>query len=226
LKTILKKYGLPIALCTDKHSVFKINKKESDNFKKPNKNEDEGLTQFRRAMKELEIELIFANIPQTKSKVECINKTLQNRLVKELRLNNISNIKDANKFLPIFLDKFRVKPESEINRHRKLVKNDLTQIFCFKENRILSKNLSINYKNTIFQIETNKSSYFLRNSIVNIYEKLVGSIQLFDHRNKPLKYTTFEKPNFIREADSKTLNTELDDILDKQIKHNYELKNI
>lgn len=228
IKNYIKKYGLPIALYTDKHSIFKINRKESDNFKKPGKNKNEGLTQFQRAMKELEIELIFANTPQAKGRVERVNKTLQNRLVKELRLNNISNIKDANKFLPIFLDKFnkkfKVKPESKINKHRKF-KNDLNQILCFKETRILSKNLSISYKNNIFQIKTNKSSYFLRNNIVNIYEKLDGSIQLLDHKNKILKYTVFKKPALIREASSKTINKEIDDILDKQIKHSDEIKN-
>ena len=88
----ITQHGRPVALYTDKHSVFKINSKESLN--------DQELTQFGRTMNELGIEMIYANSPQAKGRVERANQTLQDRLVKEMRLQGINNIADANSFLP------------------------------------------------------------------------------------------------------------------------------
>ncbi len=92
LKEYIEEFGCFRALYTDKHSIFKINNnKDSLNGVKR--------TQFSRMLKSLDIELITANTPQAKGRVERANKTLQDRLVKELRLRNISTIEDANKFL-------------------------------------------------------------------------------------------------------------------------------
>ena len=94
----IKTYGRPIALYTDKHSIFKINRKDAIS--------GDGVTQFGRAMDALDIKLIFANSPQAKGRIERMNQTLQDRLVKELRLQKISTPEEANAFLPSFIKSF------------------------------------------------------------------------------------------------------------------------
>ena len=93
LRVYLAKYGRPVALYSDKHSIFRVNYPEREGE----------LTQFTRALKTLDIEPIHANTPQAKGRVERANQTLQDRLVKELRLAGISDIEAANAFLPTFM---------------------------------------------------------------------------------------------------------------------------
>ena len=221
------KFGLPLALYVDKHSIFRVNTPTNLDLKKPSKNEYEGLTQFSRAMKELGIEVIFANTPQAKGRVERVNCTLQDRLVKEMRLSNISSIEQANIFLPQFtkqfVQKFGVKPKSKINLHRKLNKDiNLEKILCLKERRVLSKNLTCQYNNYIFQINTKRSAYALRKTVVIIYERYDGSITIWDNRNKQLEFTTIKKLPSTREISSKQINRFVDDILIKQKRNPWE----
>lgn len=106
--------GRPEAIYTDKHGIFRVNQgmmlKESE-------------TQFSRAMRELDIEMIYAHSPQAKGRVERVNRTLQDRLVKELRLHHISTLEGANAYLPVFVEKFNVHfakvPAKKENAHRK-----------------------------------------------------------------------------------------------------------
>ena len=133
MKDYISEYGLPRALYSDKYGVFRINSKETV--------EREQLTQFGRAMKELDVEIICANSPQAKGRVERGNQTLQDRLVKELRLRGINNIGDANEFLKeykhILSDKFAVKSKSPDNAHRpcKFTEEELDRIFSIKSER-------------------------------------------------------------------------------------------
>jgi len=92
MRQYLSRYGKPVALYSDKNGIFKINNK--------NALTGSGMTQFGRAMKELDIEIICANTPQAKGRVERANQTLQDRLVKELRLLGISSIEAANEYAP------------------------------------------------------------------------------------------------------------------------------
>jgi len=147
----LKRHGRPLAFYSDKHGVFRVNKQGALS--------GTGRTQFGRAMKQLDIKLIYANTPQAKGRVERSNRVLQDRLVKELRLLNISTIEEANAFSPTFIEeynrRFAVIPQNSTNAHRPLLKtHDLEQIFTIKEERHLSKNLTIQYKNVIYQISS------------------------------------------------------------------------
>lgn len=112
-------------LYVDKHSVFRVN---TNNNKSSALTDSKGLTQFGRAMEELNIEVIFANSAQAKGRVERVNLTLQDRLVKELRLEGISTIEKGNEYLPTFMKefnkKFSVEPKSKVNAHRPLLKED------------------------------------------------------------------------------------------------------
>jgi predicted DNA-binding protein (UPF0251 family) len=105
LSTYLEQHGRPVSLYSDKHSIFRVNRANCEGQ----------LTQFSRALKTLDIEAIYANTPQAKGRVERANKTLQDRLVKELRLQDISTIEEANQYLPDFMkqynQRFAVEPE-------------------------------------------------------------------------------------------------------------------
>ena len=216
MKDYISEYGLPRALYSDKYGVFRINSKETV--------EREQLTQFGRAMKELDVEIICANSPQAKGRVERGNQTLQNRLVKELRLRGINNIGDANEFLKdykhILSDKFAVKPESPENAHRpcKFTEEELDRIFSIKSERIISKNLEIAYKNKVYQIQTDKQALTMRNGKAEIYENFEGKVRIF-YKEKELEYKVFEKPEKqIETKSSKTLNKYLDKVIKEQDK--------
>jgi transposase len=204
-RVYLTNHGRPLAFYSDKHAVFRINREEALS--------GTGLTQFGRAMKELDIQLIYANTPQAKGRVERTNKTLQDRLVKELRLLNISTIEEANAFLPTFLEeynrRFAVIPKSSINAHRPLLKeHDLEQIFTIKQERHLSKNLTIQYKNIIYQIISDRESYALRGAKVMVIENEKEEIRIF-HKKNELEYCVHhlqEKQGEV--VDSKRINPE------------------
>ena len=216
MKDYISEYGLPRALYSDKYGVFRINSKETV--------EREQLTQFGRAMKELDVEIICANSPQAKGRVERGNQTLQDRLVKELRLRGINNIGDANEFLKeykhILSDKFAVKSKSPDNAHRpcKFTEEELDRIFSIKSERIISKNLEIAYKNKVYQIQTDKQALTMRNGKAEIYENFEEKVRIF-YKEKELEYKVFEKPEKqIETKSSKALNKYLDKVIKEQDK--------
>ena len=116
----LRRWGKPLALYSDKLSVFRVNL--------PNDLSGQGTTQFTRAMHQLQIEVLYAHSPQAKGRVERVNQTLQDRLVKELRLRGISSREAGNAYLPTFLDdfngRFAVVPREPSDAHRPLLPQD------------------------------------------------------------------------------------------------------
>ncbi len=176
-RNYIEKHGRPLAFYNDKHGVFRVNKKGALS--------GTGMTQFGRAMKELDIRLIYANTPQAKGRVERSNRVLQDRLVKELRLRNISTIEEANAYLPTFIEeynnRFAVIAQNSTNAHRPLLETqDLDQIFTIKEKRHLSKNLTLQYDNVIYQIVSDRQSYALRGMKVIVSENKKGEIRIFN----------------------------------------------
>lgn len=131
LELYLKTHGRPVAFYSDKHSVFRVAKKEAVN--------GQGMTQFGRALSELSIEILCANSSQAKGRVERVNRTLQDRMVKEMRLAGISDMATGNAFLPDFKDafneRFSVAPIRPDNLHRPLnvVPDRLRDILCKRE---------------------------------------------------------------------------------------------
>lgn len=231
LEEYIQKHGLPRAIYADKHSIFRVNTPSNLDLRKPSKaNKYEGLTQFGRACRQLGIELIFASTAQAKGRVERVNKTLQDRLVKEMRLENISSIKDANDFVPKYMRKFNKKfskpPKSKVDMHRKLNKDtDLSNILCIKDTRTVSKNLTFQFNNTIFQIKTKRSAFTLRKTQVTILQRYDGSIKILDYRNKKLKHETIKLLPSIKTTTAKQLNSKLDDILISEARRNYKKRN-
>jgi len=214
LMLYLKKHGRPLSLYTDMHAVFRINRVGALN--------SAGVTEFGRAMKELDIKIIFARTPQAKGRVEKMNRTLQDRLVKELRIRKISTMEAANNFLPTFIDdfnrRFAVVPKNPNNAHRELLlEHNLERIFILKEMRWLSKNLTFQYQNTIYQIKTNRESYALRKTKVFVHGHKDGSIKVF-YKGKPLDFTVYQRQEKQGEiADAKQLNEVIDRLQQGQI---------
>lgn len=232
LEEYILTYGVPAALYVDQHSIFRINNKAKYDHKKPtiHNNKYEGLTQFGRVCKELRIKLIFANTPQAKGRVERVNKTLQNRMLREMRLHNISTIEEANQFLPKYTErfnkKFSVSPKLDVNVHRQLDKNiDLSRILCTKHARVLSKNLTCQYDNTVYQIKTTRSPYALRKTTVTICQRYDDSITILDDKGNKLDYTTIKILPSTQTTTSKQVNHKVDDILIKKAKTSYKKKN-
>jgi hypothetical protein len=119
------------------------------------------MTQFGRALSELNIEILCANASQAKGRVERAHHTLQDRLVKELRLAGISTIEAANGFLPAFVQTYNARfakpPASERDLHRPIAStNDLDDILCWREQRSVSRQLVINYNRMKFMLRPNK----------------------------------------------------------------------
>ena len=112
----LESRGRPVALYTDKHGVFRVNHKDSQ--------AKSILTQFGRAAKELGIEIICANSPQAKGRVERANKTLQDRLVKELRLRNISTIEEVGSSIGVTRERGRPIQMEVLRKLREILEKD------------------------------------------------------------------------------------------------------
>jgi transposase len=184
-----KQCGKPVAFYSDKHGIFRVNV--------PSTGVGEALTQFGRAMQELDIEIICANSPQAKGRVERVIQTLQDRLPKELRLQGISNMTDGNAYLPEFLQdfnqRFAVEARSSVNTHRPLTaKDNLTRILTWQETRTLSKNLTLQFQKVVYQIQTNRPSYALRNAQVTVCVNDREEITIL-YNGKALPYSIYKQ---------------------------------
>jgi len=158
----------------------------------------DGRTQFSRAMEELGIELICANSPQAKGRVERRNRDFQNRLVKAMRIAKICTIEAANAFLPQFLDDFNQKfakaPQDPRNAHRPLLDtHNLSRIFCLKDKRQISKSLTLQYDNVIYQVIVSEGlAYTLRKAQVDVLETKDGKVSI-EYRGKPLTVVPYHQ---------------------------------
>lgn len=208
LESYLHTHGRPVSFYSDRHSIFRINAEEPVT--------GHGLTQFGRALETLDIEAIHARTPQAKGRVERANQTLQDRLVKEMRLRKIDTLDEGNAFLAEYMDlhnnRFAVAPRSGENAHRKLLHGarELSLILAGQSERTLSKNLICQYKNTLYQIVATRRKYTLRNARVIVCERPTGDIAIL-YKGGELDYTTFKKGE--RPApveDEKSLNQRVD----------------
>ena len=148
-------------------------------------------------MEELDIQIICANTPQAKGRVERVIQTLQDRLVKELRLRNISTPETGNAFLPEFQAdfnrRFAVSPRSTHDAHRRLRPADnLDLILTHQKTGVLSKNLTVQYNKLIYQIQTKRPTYALHKAPVTLCENAKGEVTIL-YKNNPLAFTTYTK---------------------------------
>lgn len=184
----LKTHGKPRAIYLDKFSTYKMNSavaKENPDLK----------TQFQRAMSTLQIEPIFANSPQAKGRIERLFQTLQDRLVKALRLQGISTVAEANEFLattfiPFFNQKFAVIPASEANLHRPLTEKEraaLPSILSRHEARTIQNDFTVAWQKSWFQLTEHQPVTICRRDVLTVEEHLDGTIHL-RLRGKELNY--------------------------------------
>jgi hypothetical protein len=141
-RAYLEQHGKPVAFYSDKHGIFRVNSKGAIG--------GDGITQFGRALSALNIDIICANSPQAKGRVERMFGTLQDRMVKELRLAGISSIAAANTWLPRFITAhnalFGRQPANAKDLHRPLSpSDDLDEILAWREERTVTQNLTLHY---------------------------------------------------------------------------------
>jgi len=179
----VKKYGFPQSVYLDQHSTYKSphQAKEEDRNNMP-------MSQFERALRELGVKVIHANSPQAKGRVERLFGTLQDRLVKEMRLRGIQIKEEANVFLrsylPTFNKKFRVPAAKKADLHMPLPKGlDLDDFLCIKTNRVARNDNTVSLNGRLFQIQESVGALY-----VEIQERLNGALHI-KADGKSLKYT-------------------------------------
>jgi len=194
----MERFGKPDSIYVDRFSTYSMNHKLA-------KENPDTLTQFERAMKELNIRVIHAHSPQAKGRVEKLFKTLQDRLIKELRLQNISTIREANEFLknaflPKFNAKFMVEARGKANLHKKLneqEKNKLDSIFSRQYERIVRNDFTIGHKKNCYQLEKSQPVTICKQDKVTVEERMDNTIRM-RLRGKYLNYKLLpEKPRKI-----------------------------
>ena len=185
----LESYGKPLAFYSDKASVFRTNKVAA--VKGP------GHTQFGRALYELNIEGICANTAAAKGRVERAHLTLQDRLVKELRLEGISSIEAANAFMPCFIQAYNTRfakaPRDPHNAHRGLRPDEeLDLIFSWRELRKVTKNLTLHYERKLLLLEDAPENRRLIGKYLEIYQFPDGRLEI-RVAGRALPYSVYEK---------------------------------
>jgi transposase len=218
LKSYLRHHGKPVAFYSDKHSIFRVSREDAAS--------GDGMTQFGRALSELNIEILCANTSQAKGRVERAHHTLQDRLVKELRLAGISTVEAANAFLPAFVQTYNARfakpPVRDRDLHRPIAgMNDLDDILCWREQRSVSRQLVVNYNRMKFMLRPDKTPAALAGKVVDIYDFPDGRLEI-RWKGLPLSYSVFDHLQRVSHAaiiENKRLGEVLAWIKQQQDKH-------
>ncbi len=214
-KCYVGSHGRALALYSDRHSIFTKHDPE-----------DPAPTQFERALGELNIESILAYSQQAKGRVERVFQTLQDRLVKALRLARISTIEAANAWLPQYLAKHNARfvhpAKDNTNAHRVFdgETQNLRRICAHHYARVLSKTLTCKFKGQLLVLITRPEQprYALRSQTIKIVEHLNGELELLWGR-EALEFKSFDQHQHLsttRIADDKLINTRVDEVLLKE----------
>jgi len=198
-------HGKPQAFYSDRAAVFRSPSATSDTC-----------TQFQRALDQLDIELICAKTPQAKGRVERVNRVLQDRLAKELRLEGIDNIEAANawceKYVQRYNERFARAPSSELDKHRPLhVNDDLDLILTICETRKLSKQLTLKHGSCLLVLNDTLDARSLIGQPIAIHTYVDGRIELRANR-QVFDYTSMavSEPKHRTDIDAKSLHATLD----------------
>ena len=189
MKRYIKRYGIPKSVYLDKHTTYKSwaepTIEEELNDQKP-------MSHFEKSLAGLEIEVIHANSPQAKGRVERLFKTLQDRLVREMRLVGIKSVKEANEFLTAYLPKYNRKFKkpavSDADLHRPAPPSrELDRILCIKEERTVKNDFTIAHNGKLYQIEQ-----ATRAEKVTVEERLDGTLHI-SYKGQDLRYREISK---------------------------------
>lgn len=180
----IRKYGIPMSVYFDKHTTYKSTAEPSveDEI-----NGTEPLSEFGRALTELQEELIHAHSPQAKGRVERMFMTLQDRLVKEMRLRGISTIEEANRYLETYMvfhnKRFAIKPKEQNDFHREIPKGlNLDKVLCVRTERTLRNDFTIAHNGKLYQIQE-----AIKSKKVLVDERVNGRM-LITHKGDSLKF--------------------------------------
>ncbi|NBB81240.1 MAG: ISNCY family transposase [Verrucomicrobia bacterium] len=216
LEGYLHNHGRPVAFYSDKHTVFRVAKEDAKGGAR--------ITQFGRALSELNVEILCANTSQAKGRVERANRTLQDRLVKELRLASISDMEAGNAYLKGFKErhnaKFAKAPAKPDNLHRALnVEPDrLADVLCWRENRYVGKQLTFSYDRKRIMLEENDVTRGLIGKYVDTYAFVDGRFEV-RFKGRSLPYKIFDMDQRVTHAaitDNKRLGAVLEYIKEQQ----------
>ena len=207
-RTYIERHGKPVAFYSDKHSAFRNNVATANG---------DGMSHLGRALEALNIELICANSPQAKGRVERANGTLQDRLVKAMRLEGISSIAEANAFLPSYMARHNARfarpPFDPRDLHRPLAPHDnLETEMVWREERTVTASLTLHYNKAMFILEPNPISTKLARKRVSVCEYPDGRLEI-RHGEHSLPYRVFDKMRQVNQAaivDSKHLDAALE----------------
>jgi hypothetical protein len=189
----VRKRGLPVALYVDKDSIYRVNDPQAQ--EQGRQRGREPLSQFGRAMKQLGVEMIFANSPQAKGRVERTNGTLQDRLVKALRIAGISTIQEANEFLPReFLPDYNRRFGSRAcgasDVHRQVPPGlVLAEILCVQETRTVGRDWCVSYEGRVLQLDKRHEKLALAGRRITVLELAEGGLRL-TYRGRRLRWQT------------------------------------
>jgi len=216
-RAYLEAWGKPVAFYSDKHGVFRVNH--------PGALGGDGMTQFGRALHALNIDIICANSSQAKGRVERAHKTLQDRLVKELRLAGAATLAAGNALLPAFTADYNARfakpPANKKDLHRPLrAGDDLEDAFAWKEERTLSQALTLQYDKVIFILEPSERAKAAIGKRVTVVDYPDGRLAI-RYKGVALAYRTFDKVRQVNQgaiADNKRLGSVLAMIRDEQLR--------
>jgi hypothetical protein len=174
-RSYLERHGKPVAFYSDKAGVFRVNAKRPK--------AGDGFTQFGRAMSDLNIDVICANTPAAKGRVERAHQTLQDRLVKELRLRGICTMDDANRYLPEFMEDYNRRfgrvARNDHDAHRPLLERDgLDDIFTWQEQRRVTAQLTVHHKRTMYLLEPTAQAKAAAKKRVTVVEYEDGRVSI------------------------------------------------
>lgn len=183
-KGYVKEYGLPMAVYLDRHTTYKSPAKPSLQDELENR---KPLSEFERALEELGVRVIHATSAPAKGRVERLFGTLQDRLVKEMRLKGIRTLAEGNRFLkeylPVYNRRFSIRPQEEGDLHRPLAKGfDLDGVLCRKTERTLRNDFTVAYERKFYQVEDKT-----RACRVMVHEQIDGSMKMF-YRGQALRF--------------------------------------
>jgi transposase len=216
-RAYLEAWGKPVAFYSDKHGVFRVNH--------PGALGGDGMTQFGRALHALNIDIICANSSPAKGRVERANKTLQDRLVKELRLAGAAALAEGNALLPAFMADYNARfakpPANNKDLHRPLrAGDDLDDTFAWKEERTLSQALTLQYDKVMFILEPSEQAKAAIGKRVTVVDYPDGRLAI-RYRGVELAYRTFDKIRQVSQAaivENKQLGAALAFIRDQQLR--------
>jgi hypothetical protein len=180
----IRRYGIPQSVYLDKHATYKSRHQQTI---EEELEDQKPMSQFEKSLAVLEVKVIHANSPQAKGRVERLFGTLQDRLVKELRLAGVNTVEQANeslkRYLPAFNRKFRKKPAADANLHRpSLPLKELNRILCIKEEHIVRNDFTIVHDGKLYQIEDR-----VKAKRIAVEERIDGSMHIMN-KDQDLKY--------------------------------------